>query len=144
MFGDRVKGVKLNMPAVITRHSGLFQTEVVGILCAAHRQQQVGANDVRRAFSAIQVHADFFLPVPRGLDARRVEPHPNALALEDGLHCSGHVLVFVSNQARCPFDDCYLAAKAPENLTKFQPYIAATNDDEVSRQDVEVQQRGIG
>lgn len=55
--------------------------------------------------------------VDRELDAGGVEPHLYTLALEDGLYFSGYILIFVSNQARCPFYNCHVAAKTPENLT---------------------------
>ena len=60
------------------------------------------------------------------------------------MHRCGNFLVLALDKARPFLNDGHHAAKPPVHLREFERDIATTDDDEVTRQDIEIQHGGIG
>src|SRR5215471_6231397 len=76
-------------------------------------------------------------------DAFGIQPDLDALALDDVFDRRRHVFVLMANEPRRHFDDSYLAAKAAVHLAEFEADIAATDNDEMVRQKIDVHHRRI-
>ena len=68
----------------------------------------------------------------------RVEPHRHAIGLEDLLHSLRDVVVVATNQAVAHLHDRDPTAKPPIHLRKLEPDVAATDNNKVLGQDVDV------
>src|SRR5262249_46202152 len=77
-------------------------------------------------------------------DAFSLGTDGNAFLSQDSGDCLGDFRVFPPDQARTLLDDGHFAAEPPVDLGKLQPDVAAANDDEMPRQDLEVEDRGVG
>ena len=56
----------------------------------------------------------------------------------------GDILVFAANQPRSHLDDRDFAAEAPEHLPELEPDITAADDDQMLREEVDLEHRAVG
>ena len=68
----------------------------------------------------------------------------DAFGFEDVHDGCRDVLVLALDQAGAHFDDGDLAAEPPEHLAEFQTDIAAADDDQVAREEIDIHHGGIG
>src|SRR5882672_11073581 len=115
--------VDQDVPACIDRHTGLFKTEVVGVRAPSHRQEDMGSTHLGSAACAVHLR-DYLRPARRQSDARRVETHADAFALNDVLDGRGHVVVLALNETWAHLDDGDGTAEAAEHLPELQADVA--------------------
>ena len=68
----------------------------------------------------------------------------DSLCLENVLHSRGHILVLAMDQTRSLLDDGHLAAEAAVHLRELEADVTSADDDEVMRQDIEIQHGFVG
>src|SRR5262249_39127232 len=69
---------------------------------------------------------------------------PDAFALDDVANRVRHVLVLVLDEARSFLADSHLASEAAEHLSKLQSDIAATDDNQVTGQEIDFHHGAVG
>ena len=81
-----------------------------------------------------------------GRDARiahtEVELHP--FALENLAHLCGHFFIFARDQAVGVFEHCDFGPETPVHLRELEADVAAADDDQVRRQEVDRHHRRVG
>ena len=110
---------------------------------AADGQQHMRADDLGRALGAVDADGDLVAALGEA-DALGVQADIDAFALEDLLDRGGDILVFARDQARRHFDDRDLAAEAAEHLGEFEADIAAADDHQMPRQEIDLHHRAVG
>src|SRR5579871_1387186 len=80
----------------------------------------------------------------RSGDALGVETKVNTFTLQNVEDRGRDFFIFAADQARPHFDDGDPAAKAPEHLRELEADIAATDDDQMLGQKVDVHHGGVG
>jgi hypothetical protein len=68
----------------------------------------------------------------------------DAFVFEDRQDGGRDVLVLAAGQARALLDDGDVRAETAEHLREFERDVAAADDDQMARQDLEIHHRGIG
>ena len=109
----------------------------------SHRQQQMRAFDFGCAYLATHLRCN---PVRAlaDIEACRVEPEGNTLGFENSLYRRGHVLVFARDHSRAHLDHRDAAAEATVHLREFEADVAAADNDQMFRQEVDVHHARVG
>jgi len=134
--------VDLDITALVDGNAGRVQREIVGVRHAADGEQQMRAPLARRP--CLAAHADrHAIGLLSHADALRAETQRDALLAQEFLNLQRDVLVLTRDNAGSRLHHRHTAAEASEHLREFQTDVAATNDDEVRRDDVEVHHRDV-
>src|SRR5215210_3513289 len=85
------------------------------------------------ALSLGRVNRQLDLAVVASLDAQglSLKQYPEAVLAHDISHRFGHVGVLAAHQPLAALHDRHLATEAPEHLGKFEPHVAAAQDQQV-------------
>jgi hypothetical protein len=103
----------------------------------------MGANDL--SITRLAFHHDRGIrAAPCEADAFGTKTNVDSLCLENVPHSRGHILVLAVDKTRSLLDDGHLAAEAAVHLRKLEADVTAADDDEVMRQDIEIQQGFVG
>ena len=135
--------VHLDEPALVDGDAGLVEAEVVGVRAAADGHQQMRADDLLRAIGGVET-GDDVLAALRDLQAFGAQMQSDAFGFQDVGDCSGRVLVLARDQARRHLDHRHLTAEAAVDLREFQADVAAADDDQVRRHEIDLQHRAVG
>ncbi len=128
---------------LVRRKTGSFQVQVVGVRSAANGQENVRAGDMRLSFVALQTHG-YLAAAAFKVNAVGVQSHLNAFGVKNSADHLRRVFIFMRTEARVSVDNGDLGPKTAEHLREFQSHITAANNDEVSGEFFEVQDRGAG
>src|SRR6202030_2334041 len=77
-------------------------------------------------------------------DALGVQANLDPFGLENVLDGGRHILVFVLDEPRTHLDNRDVAAEAPEHLPELEADVAASDDDQVAGQKIDVHHRTVG
>src|SRR5437870_6855451 len=110
--------------------AGLVETELAGVWTASGGDQEMGTADARRAWRAC-VEKRNGVGLTFGTRGARVENELNSFGLERLLEFGGNFGIFTPNNLRTHMQDGDAAAEAAKHLSKFEPDVTATEDQEV-------------
>ena len=101
------------------------------------------ADDIEEAGRVAQRQLD---PIPLGFEPQplSVEANVDVFGLENVADRGGNILVLAADQARAALDDGHFAAEAPIHLREFETDIAAADDDQMLRQEIDVHHGAVG
>ena len=100
------------------------------------------ADDLARLARAVDADRDSVAGAADG-DAFGIEPDRNPFGFEDFANRVGHLVVLAADEMRAHLDHGDLAAEAAIHLRELEPDVAAADDDEMARQDVDVHHRYV-
>ena len=123
--------------------ASLIEAEIVGVGAAADRQQNVGGRDAGEPSvqsTPTLISFPCFFRLTHLAFRRRFMPSFRRMSWI----ARRYVFIFFSNEPRRHFNDRHLAAEPAEHLPKFKSDIAATDDRQVARQEIDGHHRGIG
>ena len=123
----------------------LIEAEVIGVGAAADGEQDVRADDRRvRPSSQSTPTAMHLLRAGSKWMHSAFRRTVDAFRFQNLLDGCGDVFVLVRDQARAFLDDGDFAAEAAEHLPELQADVAAADDHQVARQDVELDHGAVG
>ena len=101
------------------------------------------ADDLLGAAGGVEAHRDVLAALG---DLQAVDAHVDvdAFGFQDVGDGRGGVLVLARDQPRGHLDHRHLAAEAAEDLRELQADVAAADDDQVRRDEIDVQHRAVG
>ena len=123
-------------------HAGAVQPQIVRVGDPADGEEQMRAVDLGRALLAVDARPHARRTLLES-DALRVRAHRDPLVLEDAPDRLGDVLVLAPDQPRRHLDHRDLASEPPIHLGELEADVAAADDDEVRRHEVDVHDRGV-
>ena len=98
-----------------------------------------------RGVALLAVEADRdALAVLLHAEALGVEPHFQAFRFQDLLHRLRDVFVLAADEPRAHLDDRNAAAEAPVHLAELEADVAAADEQEMLRHEVDVHHRDVG
>src|SRR3954453_9726252 len=143
----RIAGAKafvdLDIAALVLGDPGALEAEIVGVRHAADCEQQVRAAHARFTFLALEADRNA-VSFAREAQAFGARAHGDAFGLEDFPDRLRHVLVLARDQPRRHLDDRHARAEAAVHLAELEADVAAADDDEVLRHEVDVHERLVG
>src|SRR5215218_2246591 len=128
--------------ACIGRDACAVETKVFCVRAAPDSEKHMRRDHLRLSGLAIDRHCHSFRPLPE-TDALGFGPHPYPLLGENRPNGVGNVHVLTSDQAWTLLNDRDVGAKAPVHLREFEPNVAAANDHEMLRYQVERKDRAV-
>ncbi len=97
---------------------------------------------MRRAGLTIDVYSDAIFTL-RESDTLGIQTNLDSFPLHNVEDRRGCVLILAQHQARTHLDDGHLAPEAAKHLSELEADVAASDDDQMRRQGIELQYRGI-
>ena len=132
--------VNNNVTAPVSLNPGKIETQIARVGNAAGRQKNMRAEYFGRTILALDGDGDTVVALGQRYTFR-TQPEAYAFSLQNFTHRAGNIFIFASNQARSHFHNRDFASKAAINLTEFQPDIAASDNHEMFRQEVDIHHR---
>src|SRR5215469_18643260 len=101
------------------------------------------AHDLARLVVACHLHRHA-ITAPRDAHALRFEPDGGPFVLEDRPDSDRDFLVFPADESRRHLDNGHAAAEPPVHLRELQSDIAASDDDQMLGQEIDVHHAAVG
>src|SRR5438132_133668 len=70
--------------------------------------------------------------------------HSDAFVLQNLADCRRNIFVFALDQPRSSFENGYFAPEAPEHLSEFKSDVAASDNDQVRGEEINVHHAAVG
>src|SRR5262249_45359487 len=129
--------VDLDIAALVGGDASLIEAEIIRIRSSADRDQHVCSDDARNLSRGLDFDGDG-VPRLRNIDYSAIGLHMNPFLLEESSDSLRDVLVLARDQARRELNHRHLASKTAIHLREFKADVAASQDDEMRREEINV------
>ena len=134
--------IHFDVAAGIDPHSRLREAEIAGVRHASHREEEMGARHFARAARALYPDHDLRAAL---FDRQLFDPgfERDAFVFKDGADRLRNIGIFPADDLRGLFDDRDLRAESPVDLRELEADVAAADDHQVLRQEVDLHDGGV-